>query len=152
MPNTIATPKDYIATLPPERAEAINKLIAIGNKTLKQTELQISYGMLGFVIPHSKYPEGYHCNPSLPLPFISIASQKNFIALYHMGIYADAALMEWFVQQYPLHCTSKLDMGKSCIRFKKTEDIPYQLIEQLFKKMSAEQWITIYNKLKSKGK
>jgi hypothetical protein len=104
----------------------------------------MSYGMIGFVVPHSIYPDGYHCDPKLPLPFISIASQKNFIAVYHMGIYADRNLLEWFENEFPKHSKSKLDMGKSCIRFKKINEIPYELIGQLAGKVSVNEWIKTY--------
>ncbi len=123
--------------------------------TLRNTVLQhlppgfsegISYGMIEYVVPHDVYPSGYHCNPKLPLPFLSIAAQKNFIALYHMGIYADQDLMSWFTEQWPKHTGVKLDMGKSCIRFKKPESIPYELIGQLLEKMTVNQWITLYEK------
>ena len=107
---------------------------------------QMSYGMLGFVVPHSVYPDGYHCDTSLPLPFINIASQKNFIALYHSGIYADPALSDWFVGEYSKYVNTKLDMGKSCIRFKKMETIPYELIGALCKKLTVTDWIALYEK------
>ena len=106
----------------------------------------ISYGMIGWVVPHSLYPSGYHCDPKLPLPFLSIASQKNFVALYHMGMYSDPALLNWFTAEYPKHCKTKLDMGKSCVRLKKMEDIPYQLIGELASKVTADQWIETYEK------
>ena len=99
--------------------------------------------MIGYVIPHAIYPGGYHCDPKLPLPFINIASQKNYVALYHMGIYADKKLLDWFVSEYPKHCKTKLDMGKGCIRFKKPELIPYDLIAKLTSKISSEEWIKI---------
>jgi hypothetical protein len=91
----------------------------------------MSYGMIGYVVPHSLYPEGYHCTPELPLPFMSIASQKNFIAVYHMGIYADKNLFDWFTKEYPKFAKTKLDIGKGCIRFKKPDQIPYKLIGEL---------------------
>jgi len=100
--------------------------------------------MIGYVVPHAIYPKGYHCSPHLPLPFVSIAAQKNFIALYHMGIYAQPELLNWFVQEYPKHVSAKLDMGKSCIRFKKIDNIPFQLIAELMKKMSVQDWINCY--------
>jgi hypothetical protein len=100
--------------------------------------------MIGYVVPHSLYPDGYHCDPKLPLPFMSIASQKNFIALYHMGIYSDPELLEWFKAEYPKYVKTKLDMGKSCIRFKKPETIPYELIAQLSTKMTPQNWIDRY--------
>lgn len=104
----------------------------------------MSYGMLGYVVPHSKYPDGYHCDPKLPLPFINLASQKNFVALYHSGMYANPKLYDWFVTEYPKHCKHKLDMGKSCIRFKSMNDIPYTLIGELSTKMTVDDWVTLY--------
>ena len=106
----------------------------------------MSYGMLGYVIPHSLYPDGYHCDPKQPLPFMGIASQKNFIAVYHMGIYADKKLFNWFTGECAKQSKTKLDMGKSCIRFKKTDQIPFKLIGKLAGKMSAKEWIAIYEK------
>lgn len=102
--------------------------------------------MIGYVVPHKIYPEGYHCNPELPLPFINLASQKNYISLYHMGLYADQKLLNWFIAEYEISGAGKLDMGKSCIRFKDTVDIPYPLIGKLCSKMSAENWIKLYEK------
>lgn len=137
--------EEYINQLPEERKTIIEKIRSILQKNLpKGFEETLSYNMIGFVVPHKTYPEGYHCNPELPLPFINLASQKNFIALYHSGIYAKKELFDWFVAQYPKHCKYKLDMGKSCIRFKKMDDIPYKLIEKLAKKMTVKEWITIY--------
>jgi len=110
---------------------------------------EINYGMIGYVVPHEVYPSGYHCDPKLPLPFLAIAAQKNFIALYHMGIYMEPTLLDWFVAEFPKHSKSKLDMGKSCIRFKKPQDIPFELIAELIKKMTANDWIKLYeSKLK----
>lgn len=143
----IATVKDYIQTLPEDRQSAIIKLCSLLKKNLpKGFEECISYGMIGYSVPHSLYPKGYHCDPKIALPFLSIASQKNFIALYHMGIYADADLLKWFTQEYPKHCTAKLDMGKSCIRFKKVDQIPFELIAELATKMTPKQWIECYEK------
>ena len=104
----------------------------------------MSYGMIGYVVPHELYTKGYHCDPTLPLSFMSIASQKNFIAIYHMGIYADPKLLAWFTKAYAEQVTTKLDMGKSCIRFKKPEQIPFQLIGELAEKMTVEAWIKLY--------
>ena len=100
--------------------------------------------MIGFTVPHSAFPDGYHCNPKLPLPFVSIANQKNFIALYHMGLYADRNLQEWFTSEYTKHTHHKIDMGKSCIRFKKMDDIPYTLIAELLTRMDISSWIELY--------
>ena len=139
------TPEEYINTLPQDRKDSISKLRKIILKSLpKGFSETISYGMLGYVIPHSIYPDGYHCDPKLPLPFMSIASQKNFVGVYHMGIYANKELYDWFVNEYPKHSSRNLDMGKSCIRFKKIEEIPYELIGELASKMTPNEWIKIY--------
>ncbi len=141
----ITTVKDYIKHLPEDRKEVVEKIRTIFNTHLpKGFEETIIYKMIGYVVPKSKYPNGYHCSPELPLPFINIASQKNFIALYHMGLYANKDLYVWFVAEYPKHCKYKLDMGKSCIRFKKMNDIPYNLITELAQKMSPQDWIDLY--------
>lgn len=142
-----ANPAEYIDQLSDERQPVMEKLRQTILENLPDGfEEQMSYGMIGFVVPHSVYPDGYHCDPKLPLPFMSIASQKNFVAVYHMGIYANPELMDWFVTEYPKHCKRKLDMGKSCIRFKKMEEVPYQLIGELSGKMTAQEWINIYDK------
>lgn len=138
---------EILANLPDDRKEAFTKLHqTIVSNLPEGFEPGISYGMLGYVIPHHLYPAGYHCKPSEPLPFASLASQKNSISFYHMGIYMDPALMEWFVAEYPKHSKQKLDMGKSCIRFKKAEHIPYDLLGQLMQKMTAAQWIALYER------
>jgi uncharacterized protein YdhG (YjbR/CyaY superfamily) len=147
MQSKATTPEQYLSELPEDRKEAMLKLRNAIKENLPQGfEEVISYGMLGYVVPHSIYPSGYHCDPKLPLPFINLASQKNFIALYHMGIYADKNLESWFVSEYPKHVKTKLDMGKSCIRFKKMEDIPFDFIGELAAKVSVEDWISNYEK------
>ncbi len=147
MQSKATTPEQYLSELPEDRKEAMLKLRNAIKENLPQGfEEVISYGMLGYVVPHSIYPSGYHCNPKLPLPFINLASQKNFIALYHMGIYANKNLESWFVSEYPKHVKTKLDMGKSCIRFKKMDDIPFDFIGELAAKVSVEDWISNYEK------
>jgi uncharacterized protein YdhG (YjbR/CyaY superfamily) len=139
------TPQDYIDSLPEDRKAAVSKLREVILKNLPRGFSEtISYGMLGYVVPHSIYPPGYHCDTKLPLPFISIASQKNFVALYHMGIYADLELLNWFTAEFPKHSKAKLDMGKSCIRFKKPDQIPFDLIGELASKFTPERWIDLY--------
>lgn len=147
MSKSAETPDQYVASLPDERKEVIQRLRNIFQKNLPKgfTE-QMSYGMIGYVVPHSLYPAGYHCSPELPLPFLSIASQKAGIHVYHMGLYADTHLLVWFTSEYPKHCKTKLDMGKSCIRFKKLENIPYELLAELAKKMTPQDWIDLYEK------
>ena len=147
MQSKATTPEQYLSELPEDRKEAMLKLRNAIKENLPQGfEEVISYGMLGYVVPHSIYPSGYHCDPKLPLPFINLAFQKNFIALYHMGIYANKNLESWFVSEYPKHVKSKLDMGKSCIRFKKMDDIPFDFIGELAAKVSLEDWISNYEK------
>ena len=147
MTSKATTVDQYIQELPDDRKAAMTKLRETINKNLPKDFTEgMTYGMPGYFIPHSIYPAGYHCDPKLPLPFASIASQKNFIAFYHMGIYADPALLKWFTDEYPKHTTAKLDMGKSCIRFKKPEHIPYDLFGKLMKKLSANDWINLYEK------
>ncbi len=139
------TPEEYIAQIPDERKQPIEKLRTVIKQNLPEGfEEGILYKMIGFYVPLSSYPNGYHCQPGTPLPFINIASQKNSINLYHSGIYAKKELHDWFVAEYPKHCKRKLDMGKSCIRFKKIEEIPYDLIAELCSKMTVKEWITLY--------
>jgi hypothetical protein len=141
------TVDNYIEGLPEDRKDAMQQLRKAFLDNLPQGfEECMSYGMIGYVVPQSIYPSGYHCDSKLPLPFLNIASQKSHIAIYHMGIYADAELFNWFQQEYPKYVKGKLDMGKSCIRFKKPELIPYGLFAELASKMSVQDWISLYEK------
>jgi uncharacterized protein YdhG (YjbR/CyaY superfamily) len=147
MQSKATSPEDYLNELPEDRKDAINALRKVIKKHLpKGFKEEMSYGMIGYVVPHKLYPNGYHCDPKLPLPFMSIASQKNFIAVYHMGLYADEILMKWFTDAYAKAVPGKLDMGKSCLRFKKPEQIPLDLIGELAAKMTPQDWITLYEK------
>ena len=137
--------EDYIQQVSEDKREAIIALRnVIKNNIPKDFEECINYNMIGYVVPHKLYPAGYHCDPKLPLPFVNLAAQKNFIALYHMGLYASPKLLDWFTSAYAKRAKGKLDMGKSCIRFKKTENIPFDLIGELMQKLSAKQWIEGY--------
>jgi len=144
------TVDEILNNLPEDRAEAFNNLHSVIVENLpKGFEAAISYGGLGYVVPHTVYPAGYHCKPIEPLPFAGLASQKNSINFYHMGIYSDPELLEWFVAEYPKHSKQKLDIGKSCIRFKKFDQIPNELIGELMQKMTVKQWVDLYeSKLK----
>ena len=147
------TPQQYLDELPEDRKEPIRKLRQqILNNMPTGMEETMNYGMLGYVIPHSVYPDGYHCNPKQPLPFMNLASQKNFVAVYSMAIYAKKEVMDWFTLEYAKRCKYKLDMGKSCIRFKRLDDIPYDLIGELTAKVSTEEWIQIYENAYKKKK
>lgn len=145
----ITTVDDYLKSLPDDRKTAIEKLRSVINKNLpKGFKEGITYGMIGWFIPHSTYPPGYHVDPKLPLGFASIASQKNFVALYHMGLYMDKDILKWFESEYAKHSKTKLDMGKSCIRFKKPDQIPFELIGELMTKISVQDFIDTYEKNK----
>ena len=145
MPTAATTPEEYIASLQEERKEGFSNLRKAIKKNLpKGFKEEMSYGMIGYVVPHSLYPAGYHCNPKLPLAFMTIGSQKNFIVLHHMGLYASKKLLDWFTGEYAKQVSSKLDMGKGCVRFKKPEQIPFKLIGELVAKMSVEEWIKKY--------
>lgn len=145
MTSDAKTPDEYINSLPEDRKMYVEKLRNVILKNLpKGFQEGMGYGMMGYSVPHSIYPNGYHCKPSDPLPFMGMASQKNTINFYHMGIYANKELYDWFVGEYPKHSTRKLDMGKSCMRFKKFDEIPFDLIGELVTKISVEDWITTY--------
>jgi len=140
-----STVQEYFEQIPEERKDSFNKLWETIRKSIPKGFVEeLNYGLPGFVVPHSLYPDGYHCDPKQPLPFINVASQKNFIAFYHMGVYAIPGLMEWFTENYSKHSDTKLDMGKSCIRFKKIDKIPYDLIAELVSKVSVDEWIKFY--------
>lgn len=140
-------PSQYLKELPTERRQIINALREEIRANLPAGfEEVMCYGMLAYVVPHSVYPDGYHCDPKQPLPFISVASQKNHIALYHMGIYVMPELMDWFIKEYAKFSETKADIGKSCIRWKKPEQVPLKLIGKLAKKIKPNEWITVYEK------
>lgn len=147
MQSKATTAEQYIEALPADRKEAIIKLRKIIRKNLpKGFKEAMGYGMMGYVVPHHIYPRGYHCDPKQPLPFAGMASQKNNISFYYMGIYANPELLQWFTDEYAKTGLGKPDMGKSCIRFKKMDKIPYALIGELCSKITVDQWIAMYEK------
>ncbi len=151
MQSSALTTEQYVNELTDDRKTTINQLRKEISEHLPEGFQEcMNYGMIGYVVPHSIYPDGYHCDPKLPLPFLGLASQKNAVSFYHMGLYANKELMDWFIAEYPKHTSAKLDMGKSCIRFKKPEHIPYALIGELVSKMSVRNWIDIYEELYKK--
>ena len=145
MTSAAKTVEEYLNNLPEDRKKPMQLL---RNTLLKNIpngfEEGMNYGMIGYYVPHTIYPKGYHCKPADPLPFITFASQKNSINFYHMGIYANKDLYDWFVVEYPKHSTRKLDMGKSCIRFNKFDEIPFELLGELVTKISVSEWIAMY--------
>lgn len=151
MQSNAKTPDEYIASLPDGRKQIISDIRdAINNNMPKGFEEIMSYGMIGWVVPHSMYPAGYHCAPQTPLPFLNLASQKNHIAVYHMGLYSSPKLMEWFQAEWPKNSEKKLDMGKSCIRFKKIDAVPLDLLGELASKMTPQDWIKLYEQAMDK--
>jgi uncharacterized protein YdhG (YjbR/CyaY superfamily) len=141
----VRTVDEYLNVIPEERKEAFSRLRLVINESLPEGFKEtMSYGMPSFSVPHSIYPAGYHCKPEEPLPFMSIASQKHFIGLYHMGIYAWPDLLEWFKNEWAKLGSGKLDMGKSCIRLKQMDKIPYNLIGELCTKITVQEWIATY--------
>ena len=139
--------KDYINSLESDRKKTITQLINVIEQNIpKGFKKVMNYGMPSFVVPHSIYPNGYHCDTTLPLPFIGVSNQKSSISLHHMGLYPHPKLLNWFKSEYPKHSNTKLDMGKSCIRFKKFNEIPYELIGILSSKMTVNNWIDIYER------
>lgn len=151
MQSKAATVKEYLESLPEDRKKALTLLRKEILKNIpKGFKEEMNYGMIGYVIPHKLYPAGYHCDPTKPLPYMNVASQKNFIAVYHMGVYGDKKLLDWFTKEFKKASDKKLDMGKACIRFKKAEDIPYKLIGELAGKITAEQWMAVMDKYRKK--
>ncbi len=138
---------EYLDNIPDSQKDIVNIILkAIRKNIPKGFEECINYGMIGWVVPHSLYSPGYHCDPKLPLPFLSLAAQKNSVNVYHMGIYADTELFDWFIGTYETLGLKKLDIGKSCMRFKKTEDVPLELLSELVSKINPSQWIKLYEK------
>ena len=153
MQSKATTVSEYLNEIPEDRKSGFNKLRDVILKNIPEGFNEcMGYGMMGYSVPHTIYPNGYHCNPKMPLPFAGMASQKNFIAFYHMGIYADAELLEWFTSEFPKYSKKKLDIGKSCMRFKKSEDIPFELIGELMQKITVEKWINTYETVFKKSK
>jgi hypothetical protein len=145
MTSKATTVEEYLRELPEERREVIKSIHETLLTHLPQGYVSgMSYGMISYHVPHELYPAGYHCDPKQPLPFISLAAQKNNYALYHMGIYAQPQLLDWFTQEYKARVKTKLDMGKSCIRFKSIDALPLPLIASLASKMTVEDWVSLY--------
>lgn len=143
--SSAATADEYLDELDPERRAVVGRLREVIRANLPEGfEETMSHGMIGYVVPHSVYPDGYHCNPKLPLPFINLASQKQYVAVYHMGLYADDALMQWFRAAWAERVEGRLDMGKSCIRLRKMDQVPHELIGELAGRMTPQNWIERY--------
>ncbi|MEJ7624557.1 MAG: DUF1801 domain-containing protein [Pyrinomonadaceae bacterium] len=147
MHSNARSPEEYVETLPADRQGVIAAMRDAINRAIpRDFEEVISYGMLGWVVPHEVYPAGYHCDSNLPVPFLSLASQKNYISLYHMGLYGDSRLLAWFKEEWPKHSSKKLDMGKACVRFKNPDDVPIALIGELAAQITVAECIDVYER------
>jgi hypothetical protein len=147
MQSKALSPDEYVESLPDDRRAAVSAIRKVINDNLPAGFKEcMSYGMIAWVVPHSLYPPGYHCDPKLPLGFMGLASQKNYISVYSMCLYGDRKHLEWFQNEWPKRSKKKLNMGKSCIRFAKPEDVPLDLIGQLASRVTPQQWIEIYEK------
>ena len=157
MQSTASNVDDYLAELPADRrviVETVRKVI-LENLDSKYSET-ISYGMIGYAVPHSVFPAGYHCNPKQPLPFAGLASQKNYVALYLMGFYVGCSDtletddLTWFRAAWEASGKKKLDMGKACLRFKKLDDVALDVIGQAIRRMPADRYISRYLEVRKK--
>ena len=148
--------REYIDSLPDDRRKVVSELRKVINKNLpKGFKEGVGYGMIAWSVPHSAFPAGYHCDPSKPLMLMCLSSTKGHIALHHMGLYGSGQLMTWFKSEWPKHSAKKLDIGKACVRFKKLDDIPFDLIGELAAKLTPQQWVDQYEKAlasQSRGK
>lgn len=142
------TVEAHLAALPEDRAEVLNRLRdTVRNNLPEGFEEQILYDMISYVVPFERYPDGYHVDPGKPLGFIAIAAQKRHYALYHGSVYADPELKAWFQDAYAAANVGKLDMGKSCIRFSSEKKIPWELIAELCRKVTVEDYIKQYESI-----
>jgi hypothetical protein len=146
------TVDEYLISVDIKWKASIIKLRDIINANIPQGFQEVmNYGMIGYVVPHSIYPKGYHANPKEPLPFVNLAAQKNHVAIYHMGLYGDKNLKAWFETEYGMLFGKKPNVGGACIRFKKDEDIPYSLIQELIKKIDIHEYIAHYEAARVKS-
>jgi hypothetical protein len=146
MQSKATTVDAYLAELPEERREAISAIRGVILKNLPRGyEEGMQWGVIGYYVPHSLYPAGYHCQPEEPLPVASLASQKNHMAFYGLGLYINEAQARWFVEEWK-KAGKKLDMGKSCVRFKTLDDVAVDVIGRAIKRLPVEQYIEQYER------
>lgn len=138
---------EYLNELPDSQQGAVQRIYQLALERLpKGFEPIMQYGMISFVVPLSLYPHGYHVRKGTPLPFLAIAAQKNYISVYHLVLYGDLETYNWFTNAYLEHYGKPVDMGKSCLRFKKESDIPFDLLGELFTKWTPAQYIQVYER------
>ena len=141
------TVQEYVENLPDDQKRTVSEIRKAINKNLpKGFKESIGMGMIVWSVPHSSYPAGYHCNPSKPLMLMGLSATKSGVSLHHMGLYGSTSLLKWFQSEWTGHTAKKLDMGKACIRFKKPEDVPLDLIGELSTKLTPQRWVEQYEK------
>lgn len=151
MQSKATTVAEYLAGLPEDRRKALEAVRRVVRKNLpKGYQEGMQYGMIGYFVPHSIYPDGYHCDPKQPLPFAGMASQKGHMALYMTGTYMSPELEAWFRKAWTAD-GRKLDMGKACVRFKKLEDVPLEVVGEAIRRMPVEEFIRIYESTRPGG-
>lgn len=145
MTSNAETVETYLEELEPERRELVEAIRAAIHRGLPPGfEERMIYGMIGWVVPKDTYPAGYHCDPSLPLPFINLGNQKASVNLYHMGLYVIPGLLDWFQNSWREQTSARLDMGKSCVRFKRLDNVPLSLLTELATRVTVEEWVSVY--------
>lgn len=146
-----ATVKEYLDSLPEDRRKALSKVRAAVNKGLpKGYQEGIQYGMIGWFVPHTLFPAGYHCDPKQPVPFAGLASQKNHMSLYLMCIYGDEGHRKWFERAWK-DAGKKLDMGKGCVRFKRVEDVPLDVVTEAVSRVPVKDFLAHYEAMVPKS-
>ena len=144
MQSKAKTVQEYLGGLPPDRRAAIEAVRKVILKHLpKGFEETMQYGMIGYVVPLRIYPPGYHCGKDIPLPFASLASQKNHMAIYLCNVFGHKETDAWFRREYKAS-GKKLDMGGSCVRFKQIEDLPLDLIGKVIARTPVKHFIKLY--------
>jgi hypothetical protein len=155
MQSKAKTVEEYLRSLPEDRRKAIEAVREVILENLDhEYEEGMQYGMIGYCVPHRVYPAGYHADPKQGLPFVALASQKNHMSVYLMGLYTggDTALVRWFREAWAKSGKKKLDMGKSCVRFKKLDDLPLDVIGEAIRRVPARAYIELYEKARRDSK
>jgi hypothetical protein len=141
MKTAAKTVDEYLQSLPEERRAVVNAVRKVIRANLPEGYAEcVQYGMIGYVVPHSIYPAGYHCDPRQPLPIAGLAAQKNYFAMHLMAVYGHPETEQWFRKAY-LASGKKLDMGKACVRFKKVDDLPLEVIGQLIARVPVKAYV-----------
>lgn len=151
MKSDATTVEAYLETLPTDRRAAIEAVRKVILENLDEGyEEGMQYGMIGYYVPHRVYPAGYHCDPKQPLPFATLGSQKGYMSVYLMCVYGHGATRSWFVDAWK-KAGKKLDMGRSCVRFKKLEDLALDVIGEAIRRVPARKYIEFVESARAAG-